>query len=262
MLTFFQLSVPPTALAAWDRRLVMPDQYLTLLISGFHGSYPALSETGQVVSGFAKLRFNVGLTGGKPDKETAEAITRSFGLKEDEKYIPEPEPEIPEFDEDDPDTWDIPVREPTPELEPTMEPGRFDKFSLSTSLESLMNEYLIPLIQLRLRFGIGWAGAEVLLAEQTARQISAEQAYTALEGTIDFVDAEEKGIAHLPLDPFLRPHGSGIEGINLPLVAYSYLVRRTQVRYSLFISALIQFTSSSCVPASVLFVTNAFTPTW
>src|SRR5271170_6937204 len=110
MLSFFQLSIPPTALAAWDRRLVMPDQYLTLLISGFHGSYPALSETGQVVSGFAKLRFNVGLTGGKPSKETVEAITRSFGLKEDEKYIPEQEPEIPEFDEDDPDTWDIPVR--------------------------------------------------------------------------------------------------------------------------------------------------------
>lgn len=204
----------------------MPGQYLTLLISGFHGSYPALSETGQVASGFSKIRFNVGLSDSKPSKEVVEATTRSFGLKEDEKYTPEPEPEIPEYDEDDPDTWDIPVREPTPELEPTMEPGRFDKFSLSTSLESLMNQSLIPLIQLRIKFGIGWAGAEVLLAGQTAKQISAEQAFQFFELEIQAADMEEKGIADLPHDPLWRPPASGIQGINLPLVAYSYLIRR------------------------------------
>lgn len=212
----------------------MPDQYLTLLISGFRGSYPALSSTGQVVSGFAKIRFNVGLSDGKPSREVVEAITRDFGLKEDEQYVPDPEPEAPEYDEDDPDTWDIPEREPTPELEPTNEPGRFDKFSLSTSLNSLLNDSLIPLIQLRLRFGIGWAGAEVLFAEQTEKQISAEMAYRNLAESIEAADIEERGIAHLPMDPLLiGPPTSGDDTINLPMVAYTYLVRRVLVMFSL-----------------------------
>jgi len=211
----------------------MRDQYLTLLISGFRGSYPALSSAGQVVSGFAKLRFHVGLSDGKPARDVVEAITRDFGLKEDEVYVPEPEPEIPEYDEDDPDTWDIPEKEkePSPEPEPTNEPGRFDRFSLSTSLNSLLNDSLIPLIQLRLKFGIGWAGAEVLLAEQTEKQIPAEQAYDTMAGHIAAADQEERGIAHLPMDPLLLGYrGSGEGHINLPLVAYTYLVRRVLVR--------------------------------
>lgn len=221
-----QLTAPPTALAAWDRRLLVPNQYLTLLVYGFRGSYPPLSETGHVASGFANLRFQVGLSGGKPDRPVVEAVTRDFGLKEDEKFVPEPEPEPIEYDEDDPDTWYLPEKEPEPELEPSLEPGRFDKFSLSTSLNSLLNDSLLSLIQLRMKFGIGWAGAEMLLAEQTARQVPAEHAYAAIVEKIEAADHEERLIAHLPVDPFFRPKGAQVQGINLPLVAYSYLVRR------------------------------------
>ncbi|KAG8830025.1 hypothetical protein FRC17_005567 [Serendipita sp. 399] len=220
------MSTPPNALAAWDRRLLLPDQHLTLIISGFRGSYPPLSETGQVASGFAKIRFHVGLSDGKPSRDVVEATTRDYGLKEDERFVPEPEPAPPEFDEDDPDTWDIQEKEPTPELEPVHEPGRFDKFSLSTSLNSLLNDSLIPLIQLRVKFGIGWAGAEMLLAHHTEKQISPEMAYEYLAGHIQAVDLEERAIAHLPLDPLFRPKGAGITSINLPLVAFSYLLRR------------------------------------
>lgn len=222
-----KLSTPANSLAAWDRRLLLPDQHLTLLISGFRGSYPPLTETGQVLSGFAKIRFNVGLSDGKPDKEVAGTVTRDFGLVEEEKFVePEPEPEIPEYDENDPDTWDLPEKEPTPEPEITHDPGRFDKFSLSTSLNSLLNDSLITLIQLRLKFGIGWAGAEVLLAEQSAKQISAEEAYNNIEYLIEAADREERSVALLPIDPLLRPTGSGVQHINFPLVAFSYLVRR------------------------------------
>ena len=253
----------------------MPDQYLTLLISGFRGSYPALSSTGQVASGFAKIRFNVGLSDGKPSREIVEAITRDFGLKEDEQYVPEPEPEIPEYDEDDPDTWDLPEKEPTPELEPTNDPGRFDKFSLSTSLNSLLNDSLIPVIQLRLRFGIGWAGAEVLLAEQTEKQIPAEQAYKVMVETIEAADAEERGIAHLPMDPLLDgPTANGDGSINLPLIAYTYLVRRVLVRFLMLIhldsahphhssalgsaSSAINASNQTLLPLSHMFVIKDF----
>jgi ubiquitin-conjugating enzyme E2 Q len=236
----------------------MPDQYLTLLISGFRGSYPALSSAGQVVSGFAKIRFNVGLSDGKPAREIVEAITRDFGLKEDEAYVPEPEPEVPEYDEDDPDTWELPEKEkePTPELEPTNEPGRFDKFSLSTSLNSLLNDSLIPLIQLRLKFGIGWAGAEVLFAEQTEKQISSEQAYSHMADEITAADTEERGIAHLPIDTLMDSHqGNGEGSINLPLVAYSYLVRRVLVRSCVFFSS--RLTSLPALPSILLGMPSA-----
>ena len=227
-----QLSTPANSLAAWDRRLLLPDQHLTLLISGFRGSYPPLTETGQVLSGFAKIRFNVGLSDGKPDKDIVGTATRDFGLVEEDKLIPEPEPEpvILEYDENDPDTWDIAEKEPTPEPEITHDPGRFDRFSLSTSLNSLLNDSLITLIQLRLRFGIGWAGAEVLLAEQSAKQISAEQAYNNIDYLVSAADKEERSVALLPIDPLVRPTGAELKDINLPLVAFSYLVRRVLVR--------------------------------
>jgi ubiquitin-conjugating enzyme E2 Q len=239
----------------------MPNQYLTLMISGFHGSYPALSSTGQVVSGFAKLRFYVGLSDGKPSKEVVESLTRSYGLKEEEVYVPEPEPEIPEYDPDDPDTWEIPEKEPTPEPELTLEPGRFDKFSLSTSLNSLLNDSLLSLIQLRLKFGIGWAGAEVLLAEQTARQVPAESIFESLAHQIHMADEEEKGIALLPVDPFLRHSQAGGNDLNLPLVAYSYLLRRFLVSF-LFLALFTWYSVGvSFAQDSVWSAINGYIPT-
>ena len=42
------------------------------------------------------------------------------------------------------------------------EVGRFDRFALSGSLEGLMDQSFLKVVQLRRKFGFGWAGAEVL----------------------------------------------------------------------------------------------------
>ena len=43
--------------------------------------------------------------------------------------------------------------------------GRFDRFSLSSSLGSLMDQSFLKVVQLRRKFGLGWAGAELLHSE-------------------------------------------------------------------------------------------------
>jgi hypothetical protein len=59
--------------------------------------------------------------------------------------------------------------EAAPELEEeevvNVDEGRFDGFSLSSSLESLMDQSFLKIVQLRRRFGLGWAGAELLHSE-------------------------------------------------------------------------------------------------
>jgi ubiquitin-conjugating enzyme E2 Q len=222
-LPLVKFPVPPTALAAWDGRLISPDMNLTLLISGFRGAYPPLNEQGHVASAFAKLKFNVGLSAGKPSREAVEAVTRDFAMKEEEIFVPDPPaPEIPEWDEDDPDTWVIPPEKP-PTPEP-IDPGRFERFSLSTSLNSALNDMFLPVLQLRLKYGIGWAGAELLHAEITARQITEAEALNIFSVEVVDADDEERFMKGLPPDPLNGVRQSGY--LNLPLIAYSYLVRR------------------------------------
>lgn len=229
-LALVKFPVPPTALAAWDGRLISPDMHLTLLISGFRGAYPPLNEKGHVASAFAKLRFNVGLSAGKPSKEAVEAVTRDFAMKEEEIFVPDPPaPEIPEWDEDDPETWVIPQEKP-PTPEP-VDPGRFERFSLSTSLNSALNDVFLPVLSLRLKYGIGWAGAELLHAEITARQITESDALDIFSVEVAGADDEERAMRGLPLDPLEGVHQDG--HLNLPLIAYSYLVRRFVVRLCL-----------------------------
>jgi ubiquitin-conjugating enzyme E2 Q len=229
-LPLVKFPVPPTALAAWDGRLISPDLHLTLLISGFRGAYPPLNEQGHVASAFAKLRFNVGLSVGKPSKEAVEAVTRDFAMKEEEIFVPDPPgPELPEWDEDDPDTWVIPQEKP-PTPEP-IDPGRFERFSLTTSLNSALNDMFLPVLQLRLKYGIGWAGAELLHAEITARQITEADALDIFSVEVAEADDEERFMKGLPLDPLKGMRQDG--HLNLPLIAYSYLVRRFVVRLCL-----------------------------
>lgn len=187
-------SIPPRALMAWDRRLLSRSQHLTLLISGFHGVYPVL-ENDLSYKAFAQklgvnLSFKVGLSQKyKPGTEQAQEVIRRHGLilkdAEDELRL-QKEAEIAahrqRMFEMDIDEDDEPMPEPDPveEEAETDDPYRFDAFSLSSSLESLMDNTFLKLIQLRRKFHLGWAGAELLNTEVEKLQRKPEDIYAEL----------------------------------------------------------------------------------
>jgi len=70
----------------------------------------------------------------------------------------------------------------------------------------------------------GWAGAELLHAEITARQITEADALDIFSVEVAEADDEERFMKGLPLDPLSGVRQSG--HLNLPLIAYGYLVRR------------------------------------
>lgn len=180
-------SIPPRALMAWDRRLLSRSQHLCLLISGFRGTYPTISSDGMlspVAQQFGTaLNFKVGLTPGyKPGKEFAREAARTFGLittdAEDDFRIRAEKAALEPFDYDNEGD---PFTEPAPPgpvvVEEPEDRGRFDRFSLSSSLESLLDQALLKVVQLRRAFKLGWAGAEVLLAEVERTQMKPKDIY-------------------------------------------------------------------------------------
>ena len=177
---------------AWDRRLLSRYQHLVLLISGFHGLYPILNSDGTYAPSAkqlqANLTFKVGLSGRyKPGKEQAQDVVRKHGLiqndAEDELRIQEEkaaqEKAMAEFWDGEAD-GEIPEEEEPPKEEEPEDPGRFDRFSLTSSLESLFQQSFLELVKFRRQFGIGWAGAEILLSEIEKTQGSVEDVYKAL----------------------------------------------------------------------------------
>lgn len=182
-------SIPPRALMAWDRRLLSRTQYLTLLISGMAGKYPFIASDGTVPRAMT-LTFKVGLTKRyKPSKEHAKDVGRTFGLigadAEDElraqaelreKQMEWSGDDIAFMHEDD----------GTPMIVDTVQEeeeddGRFDRFSLSSSLESLLDQALLTVIQLRRKFGLGWAGAETLFSEVERSQRRPEDVFETMQ---------------------------------------------------------------------------------
>lgn len=167
--------IPPHALMAWDRRLLSCSQHFTLLISGFRGLYPVLENDGAYTSAAQRLSVSLGFKVGlslkyKPGTEQALEIVRKHGLitqdAEDELRIQaELAAQQPRFewaeDEDEPMPAELALEE---EAE-VIDEGRFDGFSLSSSLESLMDQSFLKIVQLRRKFGLGWAGAELLHSE-------------------------------------------------------------------------------------------------
>ncbi|RDB28698.1 hypothetical protein Hypma_015532 [Hypsizygus marmoreus] len=231
-------SIPPRALMAWDRRLLSRSQHLTLLISGFRGMYPPISPDGTygtvAQQTGTSLTFKVGLSKRyKPGMEHAKDAGRTFGLiledAEDELRIQAEKAAALEAEyEYNSDTYAEPGQlEPIVELEEEEDDGRFDRFSLSSSLESLLDHAFLKVLQLRRRFGLGWAGAEVLFAEMERRQVKAEVVIDAMRKEILLADEEETKLSRtndLPHDPLL-----GLEAnheVNLPLAAFCYLIRR------------------------------------
>jgi ubiquitin-conjugating enzyme E2 Q len=163
---------------AWDRRLLSCSQHLTLLISGFHGLYPVLENDVSYTSSAQRLAVSLGFKVGlsqryKPGAEQALEVVRKHGLivhdAEDEVRIQADlaakQQRFERSDSDEPED-DEPTAEAAPvEEEVVLDEGRFDGFSLSSSLQSLMDQSFLKIVQLRRKFGLGWAGAELLHSE-------------------------------------------------------------------------------------------------
>ncbi|KAJ3823174.1 hypothetical protein F5880DRAFT_1613100 [Lentinula raphanica] len=221
-------TVPPRALNAWDRRLLSKTQHLVLLISGFRGMYPP-SESDDT-----KLTFHVGLSGVyKPSKEQAKEACRNFGLighdAEDmlrlakEKAAAEAALMYDDVDEFEPEVQE------KEEKEEEEVPDRFDKFSLSGSLDSLMNHQFVKLVNMRRKYGLGWAGAELLYSEVERNQKSEEDVLACTLERIHIEDEAERemirnGTTILPDDPIHKMGNN--DQINWPLTAFCYLIRR------------------------------------
>ena len=159
---------------AWDRRLLSPTQHITLFISGLQGTYPALKADGTLtqdtVARGTNLQFKVGLSRQyKPSKEYALEAKRTYGVVDDEQQ----QQEWP-LEEETLLTMDgFVMREESPHDE---DDGRFDSFSLSSSLETLLGHSFARVIQTRIKYGLGWAGAETLVAKTERLQQTADDA--------------------------------------------------------------------------------------
>ena len=171
-------SIPPHALMAWDRRLLSCSQHLTLLISGFHGLYPVLENDVSYTSSAQRLAVSLGFKVGlsqryKPGAEQALEVVRKHGLitheAEDEVRMQADwaamQQRSERSDSDDLDEDESTPAEAAPVEDELVDEGRFDGFSLSSSLESLMDQSFLKIVQLRRKFGLGWAGAELLHSE-------------------------------------------------------------------------------------------------
>lgn len=182
--------IPPRALMAWDRRLLSCSQHLTLLISGFHGLYPVLENDGSYTSVAQRLgvtlTFKVGLSEKyKPGREQVQEVVRKHGL-----IVTDAEDELRKQEELaaqqaamnydwEADAEEEYIQAPAPlEEEEVSDPLRFERFSLSNSLESLMDQSFLKLVHLRRKFGLGWAGAEHLHAEIERSQMKEEDVLT------------------------------------------------------------------------------------
>lgn len=166
--------VPARALMAWDRRLLSRTQNLSLLIFGLRGTYPPLKSDGtysqDAVARGSSLQFKVGLTlRYKPSKEHALEAKRNFGLVDDD-------PQAWSAEEHPPPIIDAgsTLQDETNSQDEEDDEGRFDTFSLTNSLESLLDQSLIRVIQTRIKYRLGWAGAETLVSETEKLQQTAD----------------------------------------------------------------------------------------
>ena len=230
--------IPLRVLSAWDKRLLARTQHLTLLISGLGREYPILDTDGEyrreAKNAGVDLSFKVGLCQRyKPSKDQALELVRKHGLKTSDEPA-QPPPETINFDDDDDDDDIQQERTLTPEPEET-DPGHLERFSLSTSLESVLHNLFLPVLRLRLKYQLGWAGAETLLADVETLQQSPDALFIFREHECRRADAAEIEMRRsyaLPSDPLIdgnKPVGA----LNLPWLAFTYLLRRFMVYHFL-----------------------------
>lgn len=136
-------------------------------------SYPFLQNDGSFVSsltarGVKNLQFRVGLTTShQPADSIVLSLLRNFSL------LTVHEPVLPRAGES------RDAEEGTKGYKTTdgQNPGHAFSFSLSASLESLMSDRFLQILRLRLKYNIGWAGAESLISCAGQMQISADELF-------------------------------------------------------------------------------------
>lgn len=131
------------------------------------------------------LNFKVGLSERyKPGKDHVQEIIWKHGLvtmdAEDESIAQEEidAQQLRLYSEGEVEAEGETVQDHTVVEEGTVaDPNRFDSFSLSSSLESLMDQSFLKLVQIRRKFGLGWAGAEVLHSECEKLQMKEQDVF-------------------------------------------------------------------------------------
>lgn len=169
---------------AWDRALLSKTQHLCLLVSGFSGVYPVLSADGgytpAAIKASTNLQFRIGLSQRyKPGKEEVRAVVRKHGLVVYDEIVEEPKL--------DPLELLLSEQPIVLEEEENLDPDRFEAFSLSSSVESLMNQSFLKLLQFRLAFGLNWGGAEKLLEEVEKSQSTPQEILYKFQDVSGFV---------------------------------------------------------------------------
>ncbi|TFK84836.1 hypothetical protein K466DRAFT_526791 [Polyporus arcularius HHB13444] len=232
-------TISPRALMAWDKQLLSRAQHLTLLVSELRGVYPFVEHDATFTHsahfhGVAP-QFRVGLTSDyKPTQADVSEAIRKFGLKEEFNAQP---PSVPikksDFNDDD---WleydDQAIEDSEAAKEESVgaaeeQVAGFRSFSLSSSLESLLNGHFLRILQLRVQYKLGWAAAEALCWEVEKTQQPVGDIMRLRGEHIRREDAVDVLLSQsyiLPADPLLEREPA--EPINIPLVAFSYLMRR------------------------------------
>ncbi|KAG2071233.1 hypothetical protein BDR04DRAFT_1075782 [Suillus decipiens] len=211
--------IPAHVLMSWDNQFLLPRQHLVLVISGFWGVYPPVKSDGTLssaaVHSSTSLKFYVGLSRQyKPSKEHVIASLRRYGLQSDQQNGVE---DCMVEEEEDADKES--------ETGLAEDDGTFDKFSLSSSLESLLDEHFLQLLQVRRQFKLGWAAAEELLWRSQELQRSPEILVKEMQEELREAEEEEQRLGssrYLPHDPLQIQDGH----INLLETAFAYLLRR------------------------------------
>ncbi|TBU25270.1 hypothetical protein BD311DRAFT_764945 [Dichomitus squalens] len=229
-------TIPARALMAWDKQLLSRPQHLTLLISGLRGVYPVVQQDATYTDAAHFLgsvpHFRLGLTPGyKPTPDEAAETLRRYGFKEGYDAHPADPVEEPLYDDYDEEVYDADTdsnenQDDAPEEDEEPLVG-FQPFSLSSSLESLLNGHFLRILQLRIRYELGWAGAETLWWEVETSQQAVGDIMRWRGQDIRSADAADELLSEsyaLPADPLLERNADA--PINLPLLAFSYLMRR------------------------------------
>ncbi|KAF8129886.1 hypothetical protein EV363DRAFT_1432403 [Boletus edulis] len=207
----------PHALLAWDRHFLEPGLHLTLLISGFNGVYPVLQQDGTHTQNYLRtgstLKYKVGFTQNyKPSGNNAAGAFREFFLRDMDKDKKE-------------DANDATSGSDMLDLASDPDPGMFRRMSLSTPLESLLDQQLFRLLQLRRRFSLGWAGAEELLWQSEIAQADPATVLQQKKKEIKIAESDEKQLFDsniLPSDPV----GTSGSDMNILKIAFVFLLRR------------------------------------
>ncbi len=194
-------TISARALMAWDKHLLSRAQHLTLLVSGLRGVYPFVEHdatfTQSVHFHGVAPQFRVGLTSEyKPTKEDASETIRKYGLKEEYDAQPAPEPvqeplylDDDYLDYEDSSTDDVGALNGEATEDTEEHAAGFRPFSLSSSLESLLNGHFLRILQFRIQYKLGWAGAERLLWEVEGTQQPAGDIMRLREAVCDYRSA-------------------------------------------------------------------------